>query len=233
MLDRLRKTSGVDVIIHDEGLPGIKEVDAKLVRLAKILDCHIITNDFNLNKVAKLEGIKILNINDLSNALRPVLLPGDQMSIVIRREGKERNQGVGFLDDGTMIVVDNARRLLGRSVVVSVTSVLQTSAGRMIFANLNEKFENQTGQGREGGQGRERRPEQDRRPRQDRRPEQTRREPERQQHEQTPSQPSQERVQERRPEQNRPQEEPGKPEPVQHDPELQQPHVPDGDDQIE
>ncbi|RKY42256.1 MAG: PIN domain nuclease [Candidatus Makaraimicrobium thalassicum] len=138
MLDRIKKIRGMEVIIHDEGLPDIKEVDAKLVRLAKILDCHVLTNDFNLNKVAKLEGIRVLNINDLSNALRPVVFPGEQMNVYIKKEGKERNQGVAFMDDGTMIVVDNARRLIGKNVDISVTSVLQTSAGKMIFAGLME-----------------------------------------------------------------------------------------------
>ncbi|MFH1552805.1 MAG: PIN domain-containing protein [Candidatus Omnitrophota bacterium] len=141
ILDRLKKIRGTEVIIHDEGLPDIKEVDAKLVRLAKILDCHVLTNDFNLNKVAKIEGVRVLNINDLANALRPVVLPGEQMNVHIRKEGKEKNQGVAFMDDGTMIVVDNARRLIGKNVSVSITSVLQTSAGRMIFANLIERPE--------------------------------------------------------------------------------------------
>ena len=143
MLDQLKKVQGIDVIIHDEGLPGIRDVDAKLVRLAKILDCEVLTNDFNLNKVAKIEGVKVLNINDLSNALRPVVFPGEQMSVIIKKEGKEKNQGVGFLDDGTMIVVDDARRYIGKPVKVSVTSVLQTSAGRMIFAALNEPRQEQ------------------------------------------------------------------------------------------
>jgi uncharacterized protein YacL len=139
MLDRLKQIQGVEVIIHDERLSSIKEVDAKLVRLGKLLESPIMTNDFNLNKVAKLEGVKVLNINDLASAMRPVVFPGEKMSVHIRKEGKERNQGVAFMDDGTMIVVDNARRLIGKTVPVSVTSVLQTSAGRMIFAALIEK----------------------------------------------------------------------------------------------
>ncbi|MDD5634275.1 MAG: PIN domain-containing protein [Candidatus Omnitrophica bacterium] len=142
MLEKIKKVPTAEVIIHDEGLPDIKDVDAKLVRLAKMLDCHIITNDFNLNKVAKLEGVKVLNVNDLANALRPVIFPGELMNVSIKKEGKERNQGVAFLNDGTMIVVENARKLIGRNVDISVTSVLQTSAGRMIFANIvgdNEK----------------------------------------------------------------------------------------------
>jgi len=141
MLERIKKIEGMEVIIHDEGLPEIREVDAKLVRLSKLLDCHVVTNDFNLNKVAKVEGVKVLNINDLVNALRPVVFPGENMAVHIRKEGKEKNQGVAFLDDGTMIVVDNAKRFIGKNVNVSVTSVLQTSAGRMIFANTTDKPE--------------------------------------------------------------------------------------------
>ncbi|MGB2961581.1 MAG: PIN domain-containing protein [Candidatus Omnitrophota bacterium] len=138
MLNRLKQIPGSEVIIHDESFPEIREVDAKLVRLSKVLDCPVLTNDFNLNKVAKLEGVSVLNINDLANALRPVVLPGEQMTVSIRKEGKEKNQGLAFLNDGTMIVIDNAKRLIGKNVDVTVTSVLQTSAGRMIFANLVE-----------------------------------------------------------------------------------------------
>jgi len=136
---QLAAPGGSAYVHHDEDLPEIKEVDAKLVKLAKILGCHVITNDFNLNKVAKLEGVQVLNINDLANALRPVVFPGERMYVNIRKDGKERNQGVAFLDDGTMIVVENARRLIGKEVEVVVTSVLQTSAGRMIFGNLQEE----------------------------------------------------------------------------------------------
>ncbi|MBD3425735.1 MAG: TRAM domain-containing protein [Candidatus Omnitrophica bacterium] len=156
MLEKLKKVPGTEVIIHDEGLPDIKEVDAKLVRMAKVLDCPVLTNDFNLNKVAKLEGVMVLNINDLASSLRPVVLPGEKMNVFIKKEGKERDQGVAFMDDGTMIVVDNARRFIGRNVNVAVTSILQTSAGRMIFANLMEKADqgkqnrSQKGQGRGG-----------------------------------------------------------------------------------
>lgn len=141
MLDRLKKVDGVEVIIHEERLPSIKEVDAKLIRLGKLLEAPIMTNDFNLNKVAKLEGVKVLNINELAGAMRPLVFPGEIMMVHIKKEGKERNQGVAFMDDGTMIVVDNSRRLIGRTVNVTVSSVLQTSAGRMIFADLNEKTE--------------------------------------------------------------------------------------------
>lgn len=139
MLDVLKKVPGTEVILHEESLASIKEVDAKLVRLGKILDAPLVTNDFNLNKVAKLEGVKVLNINDLSSAMRPVVFPGEKMNVHIRKEGKEKNQGVAFMEDGTMIVVDNARRLIGKTTAISVTSVLQTSAGRMIFASLVER----------------------------------------------------------------------------------------------
>jgi len=141
MVDRIKEIKGVELIVHDEGFSNIKEVDAKLVRLAKLLDCPILTNDFNLNKVAKIEGVKVLNINDLAGAMRPVVFPGEELQVHIRREGKEKNQGIAFMDDGTMVVIDNARRLIGRTIKVVVSSVLQTSAGRMIFANLTEKEE--------------------------------------------------------------------------------------------
>jgi len=116
------------------------EVDIKLVKLAKGLDADIVTNDFNLNKVAKLHGVRVLNINELANAVKPVVLPGEEMHVNIVREGKEYNQGVGYLDDGTMVVVENGKKMLGDSVTVTVSSVLQTVAGKMIFAEL--KYEN-------------------------------------------------------------------------------------------
>jgi len=116
------------------------EVDIKLVKLAKGMDADIVTNDFNLNKVAKLHGVRVLNINELANAVKPVVLPGEEMHVNIVREGKEYNQGVGYLDDGTMVVVENGKKMLGDSVTVSVSSVLQTVAGKMIFAEL--KYEN-------------------------------------------------------------------------------------------
>jgi uncharacterized protein YacL len=119
--------------------PG-DEVDIKLVKLAKGLDADIVTNDFNLNKVAKLHGVRVLNINELANAVKPVVLPGEEMHVNIVREGKEYNQGVGYLDDGTMVVVENGKKMLGDSVTVAVSSVLQTVAGKMIFAEL--KYEN-------------------------------------------------------------------------------------------
>ncbi len=140
ILNKLQKSAKLKVKVHEDDFPEVKEVDGKLVKLAKLLNAKIFTNDFNLNKVAELEGVTVLNINDLANALKPVVLPGEEMTVKISREGKEHNQGVAYLDDGTMIVVDNARQLIGQISTVVVTSVLQTSAGRMIFANrLDEK----------------------------------------------------------------------------------------------
>lgn len=134
ILNKLKKSSGVSIKIHDEDFPEISAVDEKLVKLGKLLGVKILTTDFNLNKVAELQGVTILNINDLANALRPVVLPGETIEVRPVKEGKEPNQAVGYLDDGTMIVVDNGRKLIGQTLQVSVTSVLQTSAGRMIFA---------------------------------------------------------------------------------------------------
>jgi len=139
MLEKLKKISGIEVIIHDENLPEIKEVDAKLIRLAKMLSCQIVTTDFNLNKVAKIENVKVLNVNELGSAVRLPISTGEQMNVFIKKDGKERNQGVAFMEDGTMIVVENARKSINKSVNIIVTSVLQTSSGRMIFADLIEK----------------------------------------------------------------------------------------------
>jgi uncharacterized protein YacL len=138
VLHKIQKMSTITVKIIDEDFPKIKEVDSKLVALARLLGAKIITNDFNLNKVAELQGVTVLNLNELANALKPVVLPGETMNIFIVKEGKEFNQGVGYLDDGTMVVVDNARKLINQQVDVVVTSVLQTTAGRMIFAKLKE-----------------------------------------------------------------------------------------------
>lgn len=138
MLHKIQKMSNITVKIIDEDFPKIKEVDAKLVALARLMGAKIITNDFNLNKVAELQGVNVLNLNELANALKPVVLPGETMNIFIVKEGKEFNQGVGYLDDGTMVVVDNARKLINQQMDVVVTSVLQTTAGRMIFAKLKE-----------------------------------------------------------------------------------------------
>lgn len=136
ILNKIQKSTDVDVKIHDADFPELAEVDSKLVRLAKLLNAKIFTNDYNLNKVAELQGISVLNINELANALKPVVLPGEMMEVKIVKEGKEFNQGVGYLDDGTMIVVDNARERIGQTLQVIVSSVLQTQAGKMIFAKL-------------------------------------------------------------------------------------------------
>ena len=133
ILNKIQKNTKIIVKIHDEDFPDITEVDAKLVKLAKVLDAKVFTNDYNLNKVAELEGVAVLNINELANALKPVVLPGEMMEVKIVKEGKEHNQGVAYLDDGTMVVVEEGRNLLGKTIQVTVTSVLQTSAGRMIF----------------------------------------------------------------------------------------------------
>ena len=141
ILHKVQKMSNITVRIVDEDFPKIKEVDSKLVALAKILNAKVITNDFNLNKVAELQGVSVLNINELANALKPVVLPGEFIKIFILKEGKEHNQGVAYLDDGTMVVIENARRLIGKNADVTVTSVLQTTAGRMIFSKLKEDYE--------------------------------------------------------------------------------------------
>ncbi len=138
VLNKIQKSTDLDVRIQEEDFPEVKEVDAKLVKLAKLLGAKIFTNDFNLNKVAELQGITVLNINELANALRPVVLPGESMEIRISKEGKEHNQGIAYLDDGTMVVIDNSKHMIGQVTKVIVTSVLQTSAGRMIFAKLEE-----------------------------------------------------------------------------------------------
>jgi len=138
ILNHLQKSSNVSIEIVDYDFPKIKGVDAKLVALAKQLNGKLITNDYNLNKVAELQGIRVLNINELANAMKPVVLPGEQMTVKIIREGKEPGQGVAYLDDGTMIIVDNGQKLINMNVKVTVTSVLQTTAGRMIFSELKE-----------------------------------------------------------------------------------------------
>ncbi|MCX7816447.1 MAG: TRAM domain-containing protein [Syntrophales bacterium] len=136
ILNRMQKIPGISIEIVDQDFPKIKGVDAKLVALAQKLRGVILTNDFNLNKVAELQGVKILNVNELANALRPVVLPGESMSVKIIKEGKEPGQGVGYMDDGTMIIVDQGHNYIGQTVEVTVTSVLQTAAGRMIFTEL-------------------------------------------------------------------------------------------------
>jgi len=139
ILHHIQKQVNVKVQILETDYPSVKEVDAKLIELAKEVNGKIITNDSNLNKVAALQGIEVLNINALANSLKPVVLPGEEINTKIVKEGKEMGQGVAYLDDGTMIVVDNGRRQIGKSIDVVVTSVLQTPAGRMIFARLKEE----------------------------------------------------------------------------------------------
>jgi uncharacterized protein YacL len=138
ILQKIQKMAGVDVMISDIDYPEIREVDLKLIELGRTLQGKIVTNDFNLNKVAQLRGVEVLNINELANALKPVVLPGEFMKVFILKEGKEYNQGVAYLDDGTMVVVDNARRMISKNIDIVVTSVLQTTAGKMIFGRYIE-----------------------------------------------------------------------------------------------
>jgi uncharacterized protein YacL len=139
ILQRMRKMSSIEVQIADQDFPKVRGVDLKLIELAKLTDAKIVTNDFNLNKVAQVQGVPVLNINDLANALKPVVLPGEIMRVFILKEGKEYNQGIAYLDDGTMVVVDNARKMISKTIDVAVTSVLQTTAGRMIFGKYDER----------------------------------------------------------------------------------------------
>ena len=136
ILNTVKKEVGVEISIQEEDFPEVQEVDAKLVKLAKLLGGKILTVDFNLNRVATIQGVKVLNINELANALKPVVFPGEVMHVKVIKEGKEHNQGVAYLDDGTMVVVEEGRRLIGQDVEAVVTSVLQTQAGRMIFTKL-------------------------------------------------------------------------------------------------
>jgi len=147
MLNRLQNNASLDIQIVETDFPAVREVDLKLIELGKQLDAVIVTNDFNLNKVAQLRGVNVLNINELANALKPVVLPGEAMRVFILKEGKEYNQGVAYLDDGTMVVVDNARRLIGKNADIAVTSVLQTTAGKMIFGKICDESENGGGNG--------------------------------------------------------------------------------------
>ncbi len=139
MLNKIRKSGAVEVKIHEDDFPDIAEVDAKLIKLAKVLSAKVFTNDYNLNKIAELQGVSVLNINELANALKPVVIPGELMEVKIVKEGKEYNQAVAYLDDGTMVVIDNAKQLIGHTARVLVTSVLQTAAGRMIFAKVESQ----------------------------------------------------------------------------------------------
>jgi uncharacterized protein YacL len=139
ILHRIQKLSNIKVRIVEEDFPKIKEVDAKLIALGRLFNGKIVTNDFNMSKIAQLQGVSVLNINELANILKPVVLPGEPLNLFIAKEGKEHNQGVAYLDDGTMVVVENARKLIGKSVDLTVTSVLQTTAGRMIFAKVRDE----------------------------------------------------------------------------------------------
>ena len=139
ILQKLQKMPDVSIQIVEEDFPHTREVDQKLIELGKLYDCKVVTNDFNLNKVAQLHKVEVLNINELANALRPVVLPGEIMRVFILKEGKEYNQGIAYLDDGTMVVVDNARRLISKTIDITVTSVLQTTAGKMIFGRHDDR----------------------------------------------------------------------------------------------
>jgi uncharacterized protein YacL len=141
VLQRIQKMTHLDVQIAEDDFPQIAEVDMKLIELAKRYEAKIVTNDFNLNKVATLQGIEVMNVNQLANALKPVVLPGETMRVFILREGKEYNQGVAYLDDGTMVVVDGARKMINKTVDIIVTSVHQTTAGKMIFGRYDERGE--------------------------------------------------------------------------------------------
>ncbi|MEJ5224340.1 MAG: TRAM domain-containing protein, partial [Anaerolineales bacterium] len=134
----LQKATNLQVRISDIDVDGVREVDDKLVVLARQLKCPVLTNDYNLNRVAELQGVTILNINELANAVKSVVLPGEVMEIAVIQEGKESSQGVGYMDDGTMVVVENGHRYIGQTKTVTVTKVLQTAAGRMIFARPEE-----------------------------------------------------------------------------------------------
>jgi len=146
ILNQMRTEQKLMVRTYDNTDPHDRdEVDAKLVKLAKKLNGKLVTNDYNLNKVAELQGVTVLNINELANAVKPVVLPGEEMTVLIIKEGKEPNQGVAYLDDGTMIVVEGGRRRIGETLSVVTSSVLQTVAGKMIFANIRGEDEEEEG----------------------------------------------------------------------------------------
>ena len=150
VLNKIKANPNVQVKINEMDFPEFTTVDAKLVKMGQVMNAKVFTNDFNLNKVAELQGVKVLNINELANALKPIVMPGEMMQVKILKEGKEHDQGVAYLDDGTMVVVDNGRRRIGQTLNVSITSVLQTQAGRMIFAKPGDEAE----RGDRGGQER-------------------------------------------------------------------------------
>jgi uncharacterized protein YacL len=152
ILNRLQKSPGIEVRIHDSEIPelaGVKEVDQSLVILAKHLGGKVVTNDYNLNKIARLQGVDVINLNDLANAMKPIVLPGEALTVKLIKRGEEQGQGVGYLDDGTMVVAEQGAYHLGETTKLTVTSVLQTSAGRMIFGRLDQV----TGPGPRGGTG--------------------------------------------------------------------------------
>ena len=141
VVQRLQDMPNVSIEVSAQDFPGTREVDLKLIEYGKQFSAKIVTNDFNLNKLAQVQGVHVLNINELANAVKPIVLPGETMRVFISKEGKEYNQGVAYLDDGTMVVVDNARRLISKTVDIIVTSVLQTTAGKMIFAKYDERHQ--------------------------------------------------------------------------------------------
>lgn len=141
LVQRMQNMPGLYLEISSQDFPTVREVDRKLIELAKARGAKIVTNDFNLNKLAQVQGIAVLNTNELANALKPVVLPGEAIRVFISKEGKEYNQGVAYLDDGTMVVVDNARKMISKTIDISVTSVLQTTAGRMIFGKYDERMQ--------------------------------------------------------------------------------------------
>lgn len=145
ILHGMQKSPNIDIRISEQDFPEIKEVDAKLIELGKSLNAKVITNDFNLNQIAELQAVSVLNINELANAVKPVILPGETMTVRVVKEGKEYGQGVAYLDDGTMVVVDNGRSLMGQTIDVVVTSILQTAAGRMIFTKKREESNGRRG----------------------------------------------------------------------------------------
>ena len=151
ILNRIKGNPNVRVKINEMDFPEFTGVDAKLVKMAQVVNAKVFTNDYNLNKVAELQGVKVLNINELANALKPIVMPGELMQVKILKEGKEHDQGVAYLDDGTMVVVDNGRRRIGQTLNVAITSVLQTQAGRMIFARLQDEPDRGGGDRARGG----------------------------------------------------------------------------------
>lgn len=156
ILNKVKANPNVQVKINEMDFPEFSTVDAKLVKMAQVVNAKVFTNDYNLNKVAELQGVKVLNINELANALKPIVMPGEVMQVKVLKEGKEHDQGVAYLDDGTMVVVDNGRRRIGQTLSVTITSVLQTPAGRMIFAKPSDDHDRTENVDRGGGRGRNR-----------------------------------------------------------------------------